>query len=138
MIDPLGFLLVTIRDNPAVNAIVAGRVRGGELAEGDAAPAVVLRRLGVTRSPMGRTGRAGLEGVTISALCFGTTYVQAAQLYGAVSDAIHMKGPRRDASGRQIFLSVDESDGGAALDPDTRWPTETATIFVVAAAQPLS
>lgn len=87
---------------------------------------------------MGRTGRAGLQGVTVSALCFGTSYQQAAQLYGAVSDAIHMKGPRRDSSGRQIYLSIDESDGGATLDPDTRWLTETGVISVIAAAQPIS
>lgn len=137
MIDPLGFLLTTIRDFPAVAAITT-RVRGGELASNDVAPAVVLRRLGVTRSPMGNTARAGLEGVTIAALCFGLTYQAAAQLYGAVSDAVHMKGPRKDASGRQIFLSVEESGGEATLDPDTRWITETCVINVIAAAQPIA
>lgn len=135
MIDPLGFLLTTIRDAPAVAAITP-RVRGAQLADDDAPPAVVLRRLGVTRSPVGpNSDRVGLQGVTIAALCYGVTFQQAAQLYGAVSDAVHMKGPRRDAGGRLIFLSIDESGGEATLDPDTRWPFETAVINVIAAAQ---
>lgn len=136
MIDPLGVVLTTLLATPAVTAIVGGRVRGAELADDDAPPAVVLRRLGVTRRPVGGgSGRAGLQGVTIAALCFGATYVQAAQLVGAVTDALHMKGPRRDAGGRLIYLSVEESIGGATLDPQTRWPSETAVISVIAAAQ---
>lgn len=134
MIDPLGPLLTSIRDFPAVAAITS-LVRGAALAENDQPPAVVLRRLGVTRDPFGRSPKAGLEGVTIAALCYGSTPQQAAQLYGAVSDAVHMRGPRKDASGRLIFLSIDESGGQATLDPDTRWPTETCVINVIAAAQ---
>jgi hypothetical protein len=134
MIDPLGYLLTTIRGDSAVAAITT-RIRGAELASDDAPPAVVLRRLGVTRDPFGRSPKAGLQQVTIAALCFGATPAQAAQLYGAVSDAIHMKGPRKDASNRLIYLSIDESGGEATLDPETRWPTETCVINVIAAAQ---
>lgn len=135
MIDPLGLVLTAIRDDPAVAAITT-RVRGGELATDDGPPAVVLRRLGTTRAPMGGgTGRAGLEGVTIAALCFAQTYQGAAALYGAVSDAIHMKGPRHDGAGRLIYLTVEESGGDPVVDPDTRWLTETCVISVIAAAK---
>ena len=133
MIDPLGYIITTVRDFPAVSAITP-RVRG-ELAEDEGPPAVVLRRLGVTRSPLGRTGRTGIQGVVIAALCFGVDSVQAAQLYGAVSDAIHQKRARRDAQGRLIYLSLDQSGGNVSIDPDTHWPFETAVINVIAAAQ---
>jgi hypothetical protein len=134
VIDPLGPVLTLIRSSSAVAAITP-RVRGADLAEGDAAPAVVVRRLGVTRSPLGRTSRLGLEGVTLVAICFGTSPQQAAQLFGAVSDAVHNKRARIDAQGRLIFLTVNESGGDATLDPDTRWPREDAVINVIAAAQ---
>lgn len=138
MIDPLGFLLTTIRDDATVAAITP-RVRGGELEKDDAAPAVLLRRGPVNRSPTGPNARrVGLQGVTVTALCFGATYQQAAQLYGAVSDAVNLKGPRRDGTGRLIFVSIDESGGDPVLDPDTRWPTETCVINVIAAAQPVA
>lgn len=133
----MGFLLTTIRDYPAVAAITP-RVRGAELASDDGPPAVVLRRLGVTRSPLGQTGRAGIQGVSIAVLCFAATFPAVAALYGAVSDAVHEKGPRHDASGRLIYLSIEESGGGAVLDPDTRWPTETCVVSVIAAAQPVA
>lgn len=137
MIDPLGPILTTIRDNATVAAITT-RIRGFELQSDDAPPAVVLRRLGVTRGPFGQTERAGIQQVTIAALCYGITPQQAAALYGAVSDAIHNRGPRKDAQGRLIYLSMEESGGEATLDPDTRWPFETAVIQVIAAAQAIA
>jgi hypothetical protein len=134
VIDPLGPTLTSIRDFPAVAAITP-RVRGAALKASDKPPAVVLRRLGDTRNPFGNGSRTGLQRVTLVALCYGLTPQQATDLRGAVSDAVHMRGPRTDAQGRLIYLSIDESGGGATLDPDTRWPFEEAVIDVIAAAQ---
>ncbi len=134
MNDLTGMAVTEVRDFPAVAAITA-RVRGGELAPGDAPPAVVLRRLGVSLSPGGAgKARAGLQGALIAALCFGATYQQAAALAGAVADAVHYKRARQSGT-RLIHLSLVESLGDATRDPDTSWPFETVVFQAIGAAQ---
>jgi len=133
MIDPLGKLLTEIRDFPAVAALEAV-VRGGEFAPGDAAVpfrrVVVLVRLGMTRDK-----RAPVQAVRIAVRCYGSTYQDAAALYGAVSDAIHNVGPRIGATGALIYRSFDDVGMGAGKDPDTGQPHEDWVIQLFAATQ---
>ena len=133
MIDPLGTLLTEIRDDPAVAALEAV-VRGGEPAPGDAATPfqrfVVLVRLGMTRDK-----RAPVQAVRIGFRCYGSTYGDAAALYGAVSDAIHNVGPRIGATGALIYRSFDDIGTGAEVDPDTGQPHEDGVISLFAATQ---
>lgn len=133
MNDLLGPVLTTIRDFPAVAAITS-RVRGGELAAGDTAPAVVIVSLGNTRSP-GGPGRArlGLQGPRYAANCYATTYQAAAQLSGAVSDSLHLL-TARTISGKVIHQIVDDGWGGPILDPSTGWITETVIFQVTGSA----
>lgn len=133
MIDPMGFLLTGIRDFPAVAALTT-RVRGGEPAPGDSTVPfqrfVVLVRLGTQRGK-----RAPVQEVRIAARCYGSTYQDAAVLYGAVSNAIHNIGPRISASGVLIYRSFDDIGMGAEKDPDTGQPHEDGVVQLFAATQ---
>ena len=133
MIDPLGKLLTEIRDDPAVAALTS-RIRGGEPAPGDATVPfgrfVVLVRLGTQRDK-----RAPVQEVRIAVRCYGSTYRDAAALYGVVSDAIHNVGPRIGATGVLIHRSFDDIGAGASQDPDTGQPHEDGVIQLFAATQ---
>lgn len=132
-VDLTGKAVTEIRDYTAVAAITP-RVRGGELADNDAPPAVVIRAIDIDYSPFGRTRRARLQAPLFAALCYGVTRIQAAQLAGAVVDAVNLRGPRKDAQNRLIYLSLVEGDGEVVLDPDTRWPFATVTFTYIGAA----
>lgn len=137
MIDPLGFILTTVRDFPAVAAIVGDRVRGGEPAKGDALgpghyqPFVVLSRLGNVR----QKGRLPVQETRIGARCYGATYQLADALAGAVSDAVHDVGPRVNGQGVLIYRSYDDVDMGSTKDPDTGQPVAELVIQVWSATQ---
>jgi hypothetical protein len=133
MIDPLGKLLTEIRSNSVVAALTT-RIRGGEPEPGDSVSKadgynrfVVLVRLGNDRAK-----RAGMQTLRIAARCYGTSYQDAAALAGAVSDAVHNIGPRRNTAGVLIFRTYDDIGLGATADPDTGQPHEDLVIEVFA------
>lgn len=139
--DPLGYLLTTVRDDPTVAAMTT-RVRGGEPAPGDALGAgqyqrfVVLVRLGHLREK-----RLPMQEVRIAARCYGAggnPVQDAAVLAGAVSDALHARGPRISAGGVGIWASFDDSGGGADKDPDTGQPMEVVIFSAIAADRPIA
>lgn len=137
MKDLTGAIVTLLAADPAVQAIAGGKVRGGELKDGDAAPAVVVVLLVNTRSPFGPgKARLGLQQPRYAVNCYGANRIQAGQLAGAVSDALHLKRPGHlgDAAGRTIHLILDDGWGGAVLDPATGWPTETVTFSVTGSA----
>jgi hypothetical protein len=141
--DPMGRILTETRDDAGVAAITT-RIRGGEpmgktaTDEGDARgagnyiPFVVFTRLGVIRLPHCPT-----QEVRISARCYGVTFQQAAQLAGAVSDALHARGLRISPTGIVIFSSLDDGGGGATKDPDTGQPYESVIFSVGALTETL-
>lgn len=127
--DLTGPLIVTVRDDAGVAAITP-RVRGGELAPGDVAPAVVIIRASNSRAPFGRgTARLGLQQPRFYATCYGTNFIQLEQLMGAVSDALHLK-RNRVISNKTIRLVTDEGWGGPVVDPATKWPTDSIVFEV--------
>lgn len=133
MQDLVGLIVTTVRDDTAVSAITS-RVRGGELASGDAAPAVVIVMLSNSRSPFGPgKSRLGMQSPRVAANCYGATYIQASQLAGAVSDALHQLSART-VSGKTLHQVLDAGWGGPVLDPTTRKPVETVVFDVVGAA----
>ena len=138
MVDPTGYLLTTIRNDPAVAALTT-RIRGGEPAPGDAlGPGhyqafIVLARLGSLRAP-----HAPIQGVRLVARCYGVTAQGAAALAGAVSDAIHDRGHRVNGSGVAIFSSFDDGGLGADRDPETAQPLESFVIQVGASTELLT
>jgi hypothetical protein len=130
-VDPLGYILTTIRDNAAVASLTT-RVRGGEPAPGDAKVPyqrfIVLVRLGSQRLK-----RAPIQEVRLAARCYGqggNPTQDAAALAGAVSDSIHAIGHRISSGGVAIFGTFDDGGDGAAKDPDTGQPYETVIVQV--------
>ncbi len=144
MIVPTGPTIIAIRDAPAVAAIVGAKPRGGVYA-GEKPPAVeppfvLLRELTPSRSPGGRgNGRLGLQRSLFVAMCYGaqgdSTYRDTRVLFGAVSDAIHNRGPSRDAQGRILFGSLAQGGSGPESEPGTKWVRQDLTFSVVAGAQ---
>lgn len=138
MIDPTGTLIAELR----TANIASGRVRGGEPAgktatyEGDAlGPGhfkrfVVLVRLGHLRQR-----RAGVATFRIGVRAYGATAQDAAALYGEISDAMDIVGPRLSASGVAIHQSLDASGGNAQRDPDTGQPYEDGVIELIAGTE---
>lgn len=136
MIDPTGQVIAELRAASAVTAIVGDRVRGKEPAGGDRPPMVIVTRMSGDRDPGSTNSRgAGLQEVLFGIKCYGTTAQQAAQLYGACSDALHRRGPRVDASARAIFSSHDDMSSSSGNDPGTNWPWVDFTARIVAAAE---
>lgn len=134
--DVLPKLLVEIRDDDVVAAIVGNRVRGGEPAPGDAKGVgeykafLVLVQLDAPRAP-----RVPLQTVRIAARCYGRDHAEAARLRWAVSNAIHLTGPRVVGSGLGIFTSLDDGGGDQEKDPDTGQPLQVMVIEALATTQ---
>ena len=138
MIDVLGYLLTTIRDDATVAAMTT-KIRGGEPAAGDALGAgsfqrfVVLVDLGYSRDK-----RLPVQEVRIAARCYGLTHQDARALAGAVADSIHGLGPRTSAGGVGIWTSFDDGGGGGFKDPDTAQPYSVVIILANAATTPIA
>lgn len=151
MLDPLPKLIVELRADTAVKAIVNGRVRGFEpeppaldagtgavIRDGDArgpgkyVAFVVLVTLGGPRMPT-----LPVQEVPITARCYGRSIEEAAQLWAAVSDALHFRGPRTYSNGLGIYQSHELSGGNPDRDPDTQQPLYIGTFNVVATTQAL-
>ncbi len=138
MIDSLGFLLTTIRDNAGVAALTT-RIRGGEPAPGDALGAGSYQRFVVlVNQGTQRDRRLPIAESRILARCYGSTFQDAAAVAGAVSEAIHNVGPRRNAAGVLIYRSFDDIGQGAEKDPDTHQPHQDLVIEVIAATVPMA
>lgn len=137
MKDPYGAVLVLLRDDPAVAAIVGSKVS----AVAEAPPSVRLRALATSLRPFGpNSGHLGLQLWAGAAQCYGdlseTGPILARSLAGAVVDALH---GRRSIRGSTYLLDVWTPDIGEMLrDPVTDWPYHTVRIEVHAArdAQP--
>lgn len=136
MIDPTGAIINILKADAAVIAIAGSKVRGGELAQGDTPPAVIVARITANRNPgSGGNRRIGLQEVMLQVKCLGASRLQAAQLWGACSDALHLLAPFEDVSGRVILTIADDVGTATGIDPGTRWPFEDGTFRVVAAAE---
>jgi hypothetical protein len=131
VIDPLGLLLVEIRDG-----LDDVPVRGGEPAQGDAkGPGAYQRFVVLSRLATARERRAPAQEVRIAVRCYGATYQDAAALHGEVSDLVHAKGPRLASSGIGVYASFDDAGQGATKDPDTGQPVEEFVLRVIAPTQ---
>lgn len=136
MIDPFGTLLLELRDDGAVRALVDGRVRAEEPGPGDAGghgdyqPFVVLSALASQRMR-----RVPVATSRYAVKCYGTTPQNAWEVYGACSDAIHDLGPRLRSNGVGIYISWDDTGGTADRDPVTHQPLVEAVIELIAATQ---
>lgn len=132
IVDLTGKAITELLAATGVTGIVGQKVRG-EFATGESPPAVIVEALAIDYSPMGQTRRARLQAPTFAAKCYGVTRVQSSQLANAVVEAIELRGPRQDASGRLVFISLVASGGDVLLDPVTKWPFATVIFSLVGA-----
>jgi hypothetical protein len=136
IVDLTGMVIAELLANTGITAIVGQKVRP-EFASNEGPPAVIIRQLGISYTPMGQTRRTRIQAPIFAALCYGNPTgaqhgrVQAAQLANAVVEAVELRGPRRDVSGRLVYLSLVESGGDVEVDPSTKWPFATVTFTYV-------
>lgn len=141
--DVLPKLLIELREDELVNAIVGDRVRSPKPAPGDVAWAdledgtrkfthalIVLTRLSAPRHQ-----RLPVQFPRIAVKCLGRTVVEAAELRWAASHAIHNIGPRIHANGLGIYNTLDDAGGEQDSDPDTGQPLETFIVQAIATTQ---
>jgi hypothetical protein len=137
MLDPTGRIIVELRSDPEILALVGTvpgdatkvQVFGGEAHKDAAGAYVVVRRLG----PMRRYRRAPVGRFRIVIDAYGRTWQEASKLSGLISDVLATQGPRTSPAGMALYLSVEEVGPQAQLDPDTDEPVER-TIYSYSAA----
>lgn len=132
--DALGKVLIEIREDSAVAALVGTRVRGFEPAPDDArGPGEYQAFVVLSLLDDPRVGpRIPVHRALIAARCYGRTPAEAASLRWAVSNAIHGLSPRVKANGLGIYQSLDDGGGAQEKDPDTQQPYQTFTFAVLA------
>ena len=123
--DALPKILLELRDDPDVDAIVSGRVRGFEPAPGDAQGAGSYKAfVVVVQLDAPRLGRIPVQRAQIAVRCYGRTPQEAAELRWACSNALHYVGPRVHNNRLGIYTSWDRSGGEQEIDPDTKQPLQ--------------
>lgn len=134
--DVLPKLLVELRDDDTVAEIVGTRVRGVEPAPDDVHGAgeyvafIVLVELDTQR-----LSRVPVQTVQVAIRCYGRSHAEAARLRWAVSNALHLAGPRVHGSGLGIYTSLESGGGQQELDPVTRQPLQVLVIEALATTQ---
>ncbi len=134
--DALPKILIELRDDIEVDAIVDGRVRGFEPAPGDAqGPGSYKAFVCVVQLDAPRLGRIPVQRPRIAVKCYGRTPQEAAALRWACSNAIHNVGPRTYANGLGTYISMDDGGGEQEKDPDTAQPYQTFVVDLFATTQ---
>lgn len=140
-VDPTGAVITLLRADAAVSAIAGGKVRG-EVLTGETPPLVVVVENAATRRPFGPgSGRLGMQLSTLVVRCYGADSnagaIQARQLAGAASDALHGMGPT--VVGTKYLARTYAPDlSGVTRDPDTRWPHVDVRVDIYAATEAVS
>jgi hypothetical protein len=135
-LDPLGSLLVEIREDVDVDALVDGRVRGFEPAPGDAKPNgsyqgfIVIVALGVPPDP-----QLPVTFATYGIRCYGATPQAAWAVWGAVVKCVHENPVRVKSNGLGIYKTIVVDGGEQGKDPDTQQPVVTGTVRLIATTQ---
>jgi len=149
--DVLPKLLLDIREDDTVDALVHRRVRSPEPAPPSISTAGVVLDKGDSRAgtaadpyvafvvlvplPATRHPRVPIQFTRTAARCYGRTPAEAAELRWAVSNAIHNVGPRIYGNGLGIYQSLDDGGGEAETDPVTQQPYQTLVIEAPATTQ---
>ena len=140
IVDLTGVAIRELLANAGVTAIAGQKVRP-EWASNESPPGVIVEGLTTTYNLGPGTRSLGIQVPLFVAKCYGAPTgaqggrVQASQLANAVVEAMNMRGPRRDTSGRLVYASVVESGGDRGVDPDTKWPHVDVVFRIVGAQQ---
>jgi hypothetical protein len=143
--DPMGKLLIELRDDPGVAAIVGAnpsttaRVRIGEPAPGDGQGPGSYRAFVVLVNEGGiRFKRLPVQRPRVIARCYGRSFQEAAALAVAVSNAQHYRRSRVHNNGLGIYASWDDAGGEQDRDPNTQQPFVTVFLDLLATTQAVS
>jgi hypothetical protein len=79
--------------------------------------------------------RLPIQRAVYSVACYGATFQNAREVYGAVVKAMHVIGERVKANGLGIYISVVDGGGEQETDPVTLQPCIRAMVRVIATAQ---
>jgi len=138
-LDPMGALILELRADADVAALVDTRVRGYQPAPGDALgpgeyrPFVVLQAL--TVMPHARVPVTWAE---YAVRTYGATPQGAWAVWGAVVKALHEVGHRTTTAGQLFYKSIIVSGGTQDEDPDTHQPLVTGSVQLIASLQSVS
>ena len=122
--DPVSLIVVLLKADTDVAALVSDHVYGGGLPKG-----LEMPQAAVVVSAAGGPGRAGSEGWRrnrIDTTCYGTTLHESWQLHLAVREALETLAP---ADGLKEAHTI--SDGANAIDPVELWPCAYASYLVL-------
>lgn len=134
--ETLGKVVVELRDDADVAAIVGTRISGFEPKQdwvegpGKYRAHVVLVNEGVQRMR-----RVPVQRPRIVARCYGRDAVEASALGVAVSNAMHDRGGRVHSNDLGIYRSFADSGGDQDKDPDTDQPYVTVFLDLIATTQ---
>jgi hypothetical protein len=141
VIDPMGSLIVELRETAAVAALVGARVRAREphgatdSYEGDAlGPGAYKAFLVLVQLSLPPDRRVPVTVAEYAVRCYGRTSEEASAVYGAVVDALHRRGPRLRPNGLGIYATW-VTGGASDVDPKTQQPVVTGTIQLTATTQ---
>lgn len=135
-LDPMGALLLELRADTDVAALVGARVRGYEPGPGDAGGSgayrafVVLTALSVPPHP-----RVPMTWAEYGVRAYGATPQNAWAVWGAVVKALHQVGHRSAASGLLTYKTIIVTGGAQDKDPDTDQPVVTGSVQLIASLQ---
>lgn len=138
LMDPMGALITELRADGDLASLVGTRVRGGELAPGDAAGAGHYQAFVLLTGAPAPMARVPVSRSNYGVRCYGATYQNATAVWGAVVKALHYVGPRVKNSGLGIYITRLDETAEPAKDPDTGQPYIEGTIRIIATAQAIA
>lgn len=136
MRDVIGGLIVELRSDTTIGAIVGNRVRGQEDAQGDVRGSSEWQahiRIVTLATP--RMPRVPVQRARYAINCYGRSKEEASDLYEAASDLLHGLGPRELTGGYWAYVSHDDTGGSFSTDPDTKQPAYTFVLELLATTQ---
>lgn len=138
MLDPTGSIIAELRADGDVAALVGTRVRGGEPASGDALGAGSYQAFVVVIGTAGPHPRVPITRAAYTVRCYGSTYQNAAAVWGAVVKAMHAVDARLKGNGLGIYRTWLEQEADQLRDPDTHQPYVEGTLVILATAQAIA
>lgn len=135
-LDPLGPLVIELRDDADVASLVGNRVRGYEPAPGDArGPGEYQAFVVVTTLSAPPHPRVPMTWAEYGLRAYGVTPQGAWAVWGALVRALHQVGHRNRSNGQIVYKSIILTGGQQDEDPDTHQPVVTGSVQLIASLQ---
>lgn len=126
--DVIGYVRTVLLENLAVSDVPSPEVRGGRLEPGDEPPVILLEEAGALRDP----SLPIYAPFRVSVTAYGRTDREASDLYGAVMEVMHRRGPEV-VGDVGLWRAYDETGPQPRDDAGTRWPARFGILGLVVA-----